>query len=102
MSLREYININAIPFGAVLVGAVSGLIALIFANPESPRMRSWIIWGVPFALAITLNALPIWDRGSYPSCGWSVIIIFMWAIFGGVLSLIITNYKQHLAKHKKK
>jgi len=98
MPFRELINNNAIPLGALCVGVLSGIFAIIAPVPKKPRTRIWVVAGIPLALAIILNFMPIWDRGSYPSCGWEVLSILLWACPGLVAATLIVIYKEHHSK----
>jgi hypothetical protein len=91
---REFINNNAFPFGALCVGVISVLITIFSPRPKSSRLRFWLIFGIPLSLAVAINFLPIWSRGTYPSCGRDIAFILFWAIPAGTASALILHHKE--------
>jgi hypothetical protein len=98
----DFLNISAIPLGALCVGAISILITFVGPRPRTPKLRFWYIVSFPLSLAILLNFLPIWSKGSYPSCGWDVISIILWATPGGIASMLLLDYRERKLKAKGK
>lgn len=98
MRLIDLFNSNPIGAGALVVGSLSGLIALCSFKAKSQRVRWWIFYGIPIGLAYTLAWSQIWEHGKNSlgesTFGWDQIIILMWATAGIVAARIVIDYKQ--------
>ena len=98
MRLIQLFNSNPIVAGALIVGALSGLIALYSFKAKSPRVRWWVFYGIPIGLAYALAWSQIWEHGKNSlgesTFGWDQIVILMWAASGVLAARIVVDYKQ--------
>jgi len=100
----DFIRVNVLPIGVVLVGLFSGTVAQLLPRPQHPRFRWWLCYGIPSVFTIIVLFSPIRgmskDSPSEPTCGWDAILLAMCATSGSVVSTLVVERKDRIFKRK--
>lgn len=80
--------------GAMVVGALSAMVALATYWLKPPLVRWVALLSVPFVLAYALYWSPVWFGGSDPAeySAWALVCIGPWSLAGMFASLVVAGF----------